>query len=88
MQSYEINLKIIWISNSPEVDLQFSRILKYFKSYSILGVYPEHISRAIVKKAYKKKAKEIHPDLNKQYHKKGTEFIAVQQAYNYVMEMI
>lgn len=60
-------------------------ILKYFKSYSILGVFPEHLSRAIVKSAYKKKAKETHPDINKQYHKSGKEFIEVQNAYNYLM---
>ncbi|KKL66082.1 hypothetical protein LCGC14_2148560 [marine sediment metagenome] len=63
-------------------------ILKYFFSYSILGVFPEHLSRAIVKRAYKKKAKETHPDLNKQYNKTGTEFIAVKNAYNYIMEQV
>ncbi len=63
-------------------------ILKYFKSYSILGVFPENLNRSIVKMAFKKKAKETHPDLNKQYHKSGKEFIEVQNAYNYIMTQV
>ncbi len=62
-------------------------ILKYFKSYSILGVHPEHLSRAIVKSAFRKKAKETHPDLNKHLDKAGKEFQEVYQSYQYLMEI-
>lgn len=35
-------------------------ILKYFKSNSILGVYPEYLSKAIIKSANRRKAEETH----------------------------
>ncbi|KKN22607.1 hypothetical protein LCGC14_0913410 [marine sediment metagenome] len=63
-------------------------ILKYFQSYSLLGVYPENINRAIVKRAYKKAAFKTHPDMNKNLNKAGIEFIAVQNAYNYIMGQV
>ena len=61
-------------------------ILKYFKSYSILGVYPEHLSRAIIKSAFRKKAKETHPDLNKHLDKSGKEFQEVYNAYSVLVQ--
>ncbi len=62
-------------------------ILKYFKSYSILGVYPEHLSRAIIKSAFRKKAKETHPDLNKRLDKSGKEFQEVHQSYENLLSI-
>ncbi|MFW9971903.1 MAG: DnaJ domain-containing protein [Candidatus Odinarchaeota archaeon] len=64
---------------------KINSILKYFKSYSILGIFPENLSKAIVKKAYKKRARETHPDLNKNFDKAGKEFIEVQRAYNQII---
>ena len=63
-------------------------ILKYFSSYSLLGVYPENLNRAIVKRAYKKTSFKTHPDMNKNLNKAGIEFIAVQNAYNYIMAQV
>ena len=62
-------------------------ILEYFKSYSILGVYPEHLSRAIVKTAFRKKAKATHPDLNKHLDKSGNKFQEVYQSYQYLLKI-
>lgn len=61
-------------------------ILKYFKSYSILGLYPENLSRAIVKQAYYRKAKELHPDANKS--KDGSEFKEMHQIYESIMREV
>ena len=62
-------------------------IQEYFKSYSILGVYPEKLSKAIVKSAFKKKAKETHPDLNKHLDKSGKEFQEVYSAYTQLVQI-
>jgi len=62
-------------------------IQEYFKSYSLLGVYPENLSRAIVKSAFKKKAKETHPDLNEHLDKSGEEFQEVYSAYTQLAQI-
>ncbi len=62
-------------------------IQEYFKSYSLLGVYPENLSKAIVKSAFKKKAKETHPDLNKHLDKSGKEFQEVYSAYTQLVQI-
>lgn len=61
-------------------------ILAYFKTYSLLGIYPEHLNKAIVKKAYFVKAKKVHPDLTKKDTNK--EFIELNQAYNEIIQVI
>jgi len=60
-------------------------IINYFKHFSILGLYPDNLSRLDIKKAFRQKAKETHPDLNKQYGIKGKEFQAVYESYEYLM---
>ena len=65
---------------------KINSILKYFKSYSILGVYPENISRDIVKKAYFKKAKQTHPDRTK--NTDSTQFKEVHIAYENLMKQV
>lgn len=62
-------------------------IQEYFRSYSLLGVYPENLSKAIVKSAFKKKAKETHPDLNKHLDKSGKEFQEVYSAYTQLAQI-
>lgn len=62
-------------------------IQEYFKSYSILGVYPEKLSKAIVKRAFRIKAKETHPDLNKHLDKSGKEFQEVYSAYTQLVQI-
>ena len=62
-------------------------IQEYFKSYSLLGVYPENLSKVIVKSAFKKKAKETHPDLNKHLDKAGKEFQEVYSAYTQLVQI-
>ncbi len=74
----------LWGTSKKE---KIHAILEYFKSYSILGVYPEHLSRAIVKSAFRKKAKETHPDLNKHLDKSGKEFQEVYQSYQYLLKI-
>lgn len=49
-------------------------------SLSILGIKANRLSLEDVKKAYKVKAKELHPDLNKGVE--GSEFIRVKEAYD------
>jgi len=61
-------------------------ILKYFKDYSILGLYPENLNKAGVKKAFYRRAKKVHPDFNKSMDKKGEEFQEVYQSYTTLME--
>ena len=60
-------------------------IIKYFKDYSILGLYPENVNRDSIKKAFFKKVKQVHPDLNKELDKSGKEFQEVYQSYNHLM---
>lgn len=61
-------------------------ILEYFRSYSILGLYPEGLNRSIVKRAYYKKARETHPDMTKM--DSATAFMAVDLAYREVMSEV
>lgn len=60
-------------------------IWDYFKDYSLLGLYPENISREEIKRAFKRQAKKVHPDLNPQLSKSGTEFIKLQKSYHHLM---
>ncbi len=64
---------------------KIERILNYFKHFSVLGLYPSNLSRLDIKKAFRQKAKETHPDLNPQYAKIGQEFQKVYQSYEYLM---
>ena len=74
----------LWGTSKQE---KLHSIQEYFKSYSILGVYPENLSKAIVKSAFKKKAKETHPDLNKHLDKSGKEFQEVYSAYTQLVQI-
>jgi predicted transcriptional regulator len=60
-------------------------ILKYFESYSILGIYPDNLTHSIIKKAYFRKARETHPDLN---GNDGSEFKEVKKAYTKLQEKV
>ena len=62
-------------------------ILEYFKHYSILGLYPDRITRDDIKKAFYRKAREVHPDTNKSLDKSGKEFQEVYQSYNYLLAL-
>jgi len=64
---------------------RIKRITSHLKNYSILGLYPEHLNKEIIKKAYKQQAKRVHPDLNKQLDKSGMEFIDLFKAYEIVL---
>jgi DnaJ-class molecular chaperone len=52
----------------------------FLNPYSTLGISPG-ASKKEVKNAYRKKAKECHPDLHPGDEKKAAEFIKVQEAY-------
>jgi hypothetical protein len=62
-------------------------IERYFHSYSILGLYPENLSKEIVKKAYFKRSKELHPDMNKSTDT-TKEFIILNQIYQKIMNEV
>lgn len=62
-------------------------ILDYFKDFSILGLYPENLNKDKIKRAFRKKAKETHPDLNKNLDKSGKEFQEVYQSYTTLVEI-
>ena len=66
---------------------KIERTLNYFKHFSILGLYPENLSRTDIKKAFRQKAKTTHPDLNPQYAKIGKEFQAVYESYEYLLSI-
>ena len=62
-------------------------ILNYFKDFSILGLYPEGLTKNDIKIAYRNKAKQTHPDLNKNFDKSGKEFQAVYQSYKTLVKI-
>jgi len=62
-------------------------ILDYFKHFSILGIYPDERTKEMIKKAFFRRAKETHPDKNKNVDKSGKEFQEVYQSYTYLMEI-
>ncbi len=66
-------------------ETKIRNILNYFKHFSILGLYPEKLTRLDIKKAFRQKAKSTHPDLNPHYAKIGKEFQEVYQSYEYLM---
>ncbi|KKM85093.1 hypothetical protein LCGC14_1292500 [marine sediment metagenome] len=66
-------------------ETKIKAILAYFKHFSILGIYPDDLTRDSIKKAFFRKAKEVHPDLNKRETKRGEKFQEVYQSYNYLL---
>jgi len=66
-------------------DSKIRAITKYFKHFSILGVYPENLTRSGVKKAFYKKVKKVHPDINKKLSRDGREFQEVYQSYTHLL---
>ncbi|KKL89288.1 hypothetical protein LCGC14_1916190 [marine sediment metagenome] len=62
-------------------------IIEYFKDFSILGLYPENLTKDQIKRAFRKKAKETHPDLNKTLDKSGKEFQEVYQSYSLLVQI-
>lgn len=62
-------------------------ILDHFKHFSILGIYPDEATKELIKKTFFRRAKETHPDRNKNVDKSGKEFQEVYQSYNYLMEI-
>ncbi len=71
-----------WDKNS-----KIKAILEYFKHYSILGLFPDNLNQETIKKAFFRKAKKVHPDLNKEMHKSGEAFQEVHQAYTQLLEI-
>lgn len=63
-------------------EAKIKAILEYFKVFSVLGLYPENLTKHEIKIAFRNKAKQTHPDLNKNSDKFGKEFQAVHQAYS------
>ncbi len=68
-------------------DSKIEAILGYFKHYSVLGLYPDNLNQETIKKAFFRKAKKVHPDLNKEMHKSGKAFQEVHQSYEYLLEL-
>ena len=66
---------------------KITAILEYFKDFSILGLYPEELTKLKIKVAYRKRAKETHPDLNKTASKYGKEFMEVNRVYSYLVQI-
>jgi len=66
---------------------RINRICSHLKNYSILGLYPEHLNKEIIKRAYKQRAKSVHPDLNKNLDKSGKEFIDLFNAYEMILNV-
>ncbi len=64
---------------------KINNILRYFKDYSILGLYPENLTRDEIKKAYFRIAKQTHPDMNKNEDRNGTRFKEVHSVYTKLM---
>jgi len=62
-------------------------ILNYFKDFSILGLYPEDLTKLKIKLAFRKRAKETHPDLNKKADKFGKEFQEVYRVYSELVKI-
>lgn len=56
---------------------------KLIKAYQLLGI-PMDADEASIKKAYRSKAKKLHPDLNPSAQAK-TQFIELDKAYDYIM---
>lgn len=62
-------------------------ILEHFKIFSVLGLYPENLTKHDIKIAFRNKAKQTHPDLNKNSDKFGKEFQAIHQAYSTLVKI-
>ncbi len=56
-------------------------ILDFFKDFITLGLYPWEFNKNDIKIAFRKKAKETHPDLNNKADKFGKEFQEVHRVY-------
>lgn len=68
---------------------RISRLEIYLYDFSLLGLYPDNtLDKDAVKKAYKRKAKETHPDLNKNLSKNGLEFQEVHKAYTEILNKV
>jgi len=62
-------------------------ILDFFKDFSILGLFPEELTKLKIKLAYRKMSMKTHPDLNKNLDKSGREFQAVYHAYSTLVKI-
>jgi len=62
-------------------------IIEFFKDFSVLGIFPEELSKHKIKIAFRNKAKQTHPDLNKNFDKFGKEFQAVHYAYRILVKI-
>ena len=76
-----------FILSGYDKESKIKAILKYFKDFSILGLYPEELTKLKIKLAYRKKAKQTHPDLNKSADRYGKEFQEVHRVYSYLVEV-
>ena len=80
-----IRRKIVFSGYDKESKIK--AILEYFKNFSVLGLYPEELTKLKVKLAFRKRAKETHPDLNKNVDKYGKEFQEVYNAYTVLVQI-
>jgi len=62
-------------------------ILDYFKDFSILKIFPEELTKLKIKIAFRKRAKETHPDLNKKVGKCGKDFQEVHRVYTNLVKI-
>lgn len=61
-------------------------LLRYFKHFNNLGLYPDGpFTKDDIKRAFRKRAKQVHPDLNKSLNKNGAEFQEVYNSYTYLL---
>ncbi len=68
-------------------ETKIKAILEYFKNFSVLGLYPEELTKLKIKLAFRKRAKETHPDSNKNVDKYGKEFQEVYNAYSVLVQV-
>ncbi len=62
-------------------ETKIQAILNFFKDFITLGLYPWEFDKNDIKIAFRKRAKETHPDLNKKVGKFGEEFQEVHRVY-------
>lgn len=61
-------------------------LMRYFKHFNNLGFFPESsFSKDDIKRAFRKRAKQVHPDLNKSLSKNGAEFQELYKSYTYLL---
>ena len=68
-------------------ETKIKAIIKYFKDFSILRIFPEDLTKLKIKLAFRQRAKSTHPDLNKTADKFGKEFQEVYRVYTELVQI-